>query len=108
MDLPGRTNNMYKGRQGETLRGIAESQEPMPESFTMCRDQPAAQDGGCFGATGFHGDLIPPRFIQYDLRVEELLRMSPGAPRVKSDWDWFQWVLIIMILVVLFKLLRGR
>jgi len=102
MDLPGRTGNLYKGDCGKLLTGIADSQQPMNER--MCVDQPGAQDWGCFGATGVSGELFPPRYIQYDIAVENELARS----RFKTVFsvNLFPIILVIIIMFLLFKFLR--
>jgi len=109
MDLPGRKGNLYDGCQGPTLTGIAESQIPnwlSTNDYASCKDQPSAEDWGCFGQGVPEGrELVPPRFIQYDLKVEETLR-ELGPRRDLDDRPGFDLLPLILLAIVLWALYR--
>lgn len=113
MDLPGRKGNLYPGCQGPTLTGIAESQLPnwlTKGDYEACTDQPSAEDWGCFGQ-GVPPDreIIPARRIQYDLKVEENLRVikpslfATDRPRL----DILPLIVLALLLFALYKYLRN-
>lgn len=98
-DLPGRGGNLPKDSINGTLSGISEIPTFYPSDFSMCREQPAAQDFGCQNSTMDKEDLIPPRRIQYDISVEKQLNMIRGRlRRVNPMWVFIAILIIFWLL----------
>ena len=97
-DLPGRIGNLPKDSINGTLSGISNVPTVYERSFEWCKNQPVAEDFGCAYSSMDKEDLIPARYIQYDIAVENQLKRKMVHSRGNPVW-------IIFIIVIIFWML---
>lgn len=106
LDPPGRVNNLYN-TFGETMNHIDESPMVYAEnpSATLCPVACSIGNNLCFQEHIQKEPITPPRFMQFDIKVEDEINKPPEMDeyplfkQMKPSENWlFFWIGLIVIL----------
>jgi hypothetical protein len=107
MDLPGRTNNLYK--EHVLVEDLTDKEpEVVMEPSPACMSTLTAGQGTLGFCTTKHTNVgyVPPRQFQFDLNIENIINRPKWIREIFTPGSYAPILLVILVLLITYHLFR--